>query len=195
VADAKVQQHLFFILEPQLFNPQIGMWGVYPDQSRNRIIFTGNGDKGVAIPMADWGNEFSELMREEIRAAILKARGEGPSTLTDEEYRKRLQDKFGSRWITTQLVQSINISDKVTADATPTNEEAQVVERPTRHKRKRKRRIQVIRLRAMPGGDGQGVEREVAVDVPRFTYVGKEDFDNPWHLGSRVHMTLKGRPC
>jgi hypothetical protein len=100
VADAKVQSNLFIILEPQLFDSQVGMWGVHPDQSRNRLIFTGNGDKGSAVPMADWGYEFSENMPEVIREAILKARGEGPSTLQDEEYRKRLQDKFGSRWVT-----------------------------------------------------------------------------------------------
>src|SRR5581483_4989850 len=193
VADAKVQQNLFVILEPQLYDPQVVMWGIHPDQSRNRVIFTGNGDKGAAVPMADWGNEFSELMPPEIREAILKARGEGPNTLTDEEYRKRLQDKFGSRWITKQLVQSTSDNETNAAEATLTNEEAQVVERtpspdpqpqPQPHKRRRKRRVQVVRLRAFAGGNGQGVERDVAVDVPRFTYVGKDDFENPWHLAS-----------
>jgi hypothetical protein len=183
VADLKVQQNLFLILEPQLFDPQVGMWGVHPDQSRNRLIFSGNGDKGAAIPLADWGNEFSENMPEGIREAILKARGEGPNTLADEEYRKRLQDKFGNRWVTTQLVQAAKKDDDTeTTDATPTNEEVGVVERtqdpnpnPNRQKRKRKRRIQVIHLRATAGGNGEGVEREVAVDVPRFTYVGKDE--------------------
>jgi hypothetical protein len=195
VTDQKVQQNLFFILEPQLFNPQVGMWGVHPDQSRNRLIFSGNGEKGAAIPLADWGNEFADNLPEEIREAILKARGEGPNTLTDEEYRKRLQDKFGSRWITTQLVQSK--PDPNTVDATPTTEEADVIERnpnpnpvpnpnPTPQKRRRKRRIQVIHLRATAGGNGQGVERDVAVDVPRFTYVGQEQFDGAWHLASWV---------
>ena len=199
VADAKVQQNLFVVLEPQLFDPQVGMWGVHPDQSRNRLIFTGNGDKGAAIPMADWANEFSEVMPEEIREAILKARGEGPNTLTDEEYRKRLQDKFGSRWVTTQLVQSQKADDKETTDVTPNNEEAQVIERtpnpnpqPNPQRRKRKRRIQVIHLRATLGGNGQGVEREVAVDVPRFTYVGKDQFENTWHLASWVPADPQG---
>jgi hypothetical protein len=197
VADAKVQANLFLILEPQLFDPQVGMWGVHPDQSRNRINFTGNGDKGAAIPMADWGNEFSELMPEEIREAILKARAEGPNTLTDEEYRKRLQDKFGSRWVTTQLVQSNSADDNDVTDVTPASEEAQVIERtqnpnPQPNPQKRKRRIHVIHLRATAGGNGQGVEREVAVDVPRFTYVGKDAFENPWHLASWVPADPQG---
>jgi hypothetical protein len=149
---------------------------------------------------SDWGNEFSENVPEEIREAILKARGEGPNTLTDEEYRKRLQDKFGSRWVTTQLVQAAKKDDDTeTTDATPTNEEVGVVERtqdpnpnPNRQKRKRKRRIQVIHLRATAGGNGEGVEREVAVDVPRFVYVGKDEFENPWHLASWVPADPQG---
>jgi hypothetical protein len=199
VADAKVQSNLFFILEAQLFDPQVGMWGVHPDQSRNRLNFTGNGDKGAPIPMVDWGNEFSELMPEEIREAILKARGEGSNTLTDDEYRKRLQDKFGSRWITTQLVQSSSTDDKDAAEAMPTNEDAQVIERrppspnpQPKNRQKRKRRIHIIRLRATPGGNGQGVEREVAVDVPRFDYVGKDAFESPWHLASWVPADPQG---
>jgi hypothetical protein len=151
--------------------------------------------------MADWGNEFSENMPEEIREAILKARGEGPNTLTDDEYRKRLQDKFGSRWTTTQLVQRQQPSDDETVDATATNEQMQVVERtpnpnpypyPNPSPRKRKRRVHVIHLRALGGGNGQGVEREVAVDVPRFTYVGKDAFEEPWHLASWVPTDPQG---
>ena len=202
VADAKVQQNLFSVLEPQLFDPQVGLRGVHPDQSRNRLIFTGNGDKGAAIPMADWGNEFSDSMPEEIREAILKARGEGPNTLTDEEYRKRLQDKFGSRWTTTQLVQrKERPDDDETISANATNEEAQVIERmpnpnphPNPSTRKRKRRVHVIHLRALASGNGQGVECEVAVDVPRFTYVGKDEFENPWHLASWAPTDPQGPP-
>jgi hypothetical protein len=200
IADAKIQQNLFIVLEPQLFDPQVGLWGVHPDQSRNRIIFTGNGDKGVAIPMADWGNEFSELMPEEIREAILKARGEGPNTLTDEEYRKRLQDKFGNRWTTMQLVQKQQrLEAEETINATATNEQAEAAERmsnpnphPSSSKRKRRRHVYVIHLRALSGGNGQGVERSVAVDVPRFIYVGKDQFDNAWHLASWVPTDPQG---
>jgi hypothetical protein len=47
VADAKVQQNLFIVLEPHLFDPQIGMWGVHPDQSRNRLNFTGRHGRAI----------------------------------------------------------------------------------------------------------------------------------------------------
>ena len=67
VADQKVQQNLFIVLEPNLFDPQISNWGIYPDQSRNRLIFTGNGEKGVGMPLSDWGFDFSDNMPREIR--------------------------------------------------------------------------------------------------------------------------------
>ncbi len=117
-------------------------------------------------------------MPDEIREAIRKARGEGPNRLQDEEYRKRLQDKFGSRWMTKQLVQAEARDDKDTKSATQTEEEAAGgLERERSGvrtaRRKRQRRVHVIRLRASAGGSGQGVERNVAVDVPMFRYSWK----------------------
>jgi hypothetical protein len=44
----------------------------------------------------------------------------------------------------------------------------------------------------MAGGNGQGVEREVAVDVPRFTHVSKDAFENSWHLASWVPTDPQG---
>jgi hypothetical protein len=173
---------------------------VHPDQSRNHLIFTGNGVKGVMIPMADWGLEFSDNLPDEIREAIIKARGEGPNTLTDEEYRRRLQDKFGSRWSTTQLVQKQqSTDDKDTVDATATDEQAQAKDRPegrnpqpSPSNHTRRRRVHMIRLRSLPDGNGEGEERKVAVDVPRFRYVGKDDFEKPWHLASWVPADPQG---
>ena len=91
-----------------------------------------------------------------------------------------------------QLVQKQQPSDlEEPTDATITKEQTEIVERtpnpnphPSPSPRRRKRRRHVIHLRALAGGNGQGVEREVAVDVPRLTYVGKDDFENPWHLAS-----------
>ncbi len=119
IADAKVQQNLTIILEPDLFNSQISNWGIHPDQSRNRLIFTGNGEKGIGVPFSDWGFDFSDNMPKEISDAIIKARGDIEGALEDEQYRKRLEDKFGSRWVTTQLVQAQE-RDEQTRTATAT---------------------------------------------------------------------------
>jgi hypothetical protein len=61
IAEVKVQQNLTIILEPQLFDPQIAAWGIHPDQSRNRLIFTGNGDKGAGIPLVPLHRGFDDL--------------------------------------------------------------------------------------------------------------------------------------
>jgi hypothetical protein len=36
------------------------------------------------------------------------------------------------------------------------------------------------------------VERQIAVDVPRFTYVSKDMFEEPWHLASWVPQDPQG---
>ena len=177
IAEAKVQQNLTIVLEPQLFDPQIGFWGIHPDQSRNRLNFTGNGEKGVALPLSDWGLEFAESMPDEIREAVRNARSGGANSLEDEEYRRRLQDKFGDRWRIKQVVQAkqgeMNTRQ---ADATTTAVETdrEVTVRSRRAKRKRTKTVHLIRFRATEGGTGEGVEREVAVDVPKFRFVGRE---------------------
>ena len=152
------------------------------------MIFTGNGERGVAIPLAEWSLEFADNMPEEIREAIRKARGEGPSSLEDEEYRRRLQDKFGSRWRTKMLVQSKpDEGDVKPASASADQQEADdraAPVRPHRPRRRRPKRVQVIRFKAIEGGNGEGVEREVAVDVPKFRFAGKDDFDHAWHLAT-----------
>jgi hypothetical protein len=193
IADSKIQQNLSIILEPNLLEPQISDWGVHPDQSRNRLIFTGNGDKGVGLPLACWGSDFAEKMPQEIRDAISKARADGDASLQDEEYRRRLQNRFGNRWLTTQLVQARE-GETGPRPATPDNDTAEVIERQqsqnrTRTKKRRERPVKIIRLRAIEGGSGSGVERPVGVDVPRFRYVGKDQF---WHLASWVPNDPEG---
>jgi hypothetical protein len=125
-------------------------------------------------------------MPDEIRAAIRKARGDGPNSLEDEEYKRRLQDKFGDRWRVKQIVQAkqtdpSNRPVDVTDEKVQTDDKGTTEVRRTR-KRRRPRAVQVIRFRTTDGATGEGVEREIAVDVPKFRFVGKEEFEHPWHL-------------
>jgi hypothetical protein len=125
-------------------------------------------------------------MPDEIRAAIKKARGDGPSSLEDEEYRRRLQDKFGDRWRVKQIVQAKESDPNkqpidVTDEKVQTDDKYAAAVRRSR-KRRRPRAVHVIRFRTTDGATGEGVEREIAVDVPKFRFVGKDEFDHPWHL-------------
>jgi len=186
IIESKVQRNLTIILEPQLYQPTNGRWGIHPDQSRNRLIFTGNGEKGIELPMSDWGLEFAEHLPKPIIEAIRLARGEGAGSIQDEEYRKRLQDKFGDRWRMRVLVQgkkNVRGQDATVSDAEVETTETTVTDQPQpgpRHKHRKA--IKVIQKRAIPGGPGQGIERDVPVDVPTFRFANSDEFVKPWHL-------------
>jgi hypothetical protein len=189
VVESKVQQNLTIILEPQSYRPSDGRWGVYPDQSRNRLIFTGDGQKGAQLPLFEWGIEFAEEMPEAIREAIRLARASQSGTIDDEEYRKRLQDKFGSRWRIKQMVPlyQTSASNKLETADRP---DIEAIEQPqvTRNKTRRKHRktLKVLLPKTSPSGGPASVEREIPVDVPRFRYGPKDNFEEEWHLATWV---------
>jgi len=187
VIESKVQQNLFVILEPQLYEASNGRWGVHPDQSRNRLIYTGSGEKGVELPMADWGLEFAENMPDAILEAIRLARGEGGGSVESDEYRKRLQDRFGDRWRMKKLVKAKK-TEKGTKLGTETSDDDDVSDAPTdpgpgeRHRRKRSKVVKVLRRRMTPNGSDSAVEREAPVDVPRYQFANLDSFDKAWHI-------------
>ena len=190
IIESKVQQNLTIVLEPQLYQASNGRWGVHPDQSRNRLIFTGNGEKGVELPISDWGLEFAEDLPPAILGAIRSVRGEGAGSIEDDDYRKRLQDKFGDRWRMRILVKKTRGSREVTAtddevDIGPLREEPPDEESPVLPDRLRRKRSKVIKFlgkRAAPNGASSGVLRDVPVDVPRFRFALAEEFEKPFHV-------------
>lgn len=185
VIESKVQRNLTIIIEPQLYQSTNGRWGIHPDQSRNRLIFTGNGEKGIELPVSDWGLEFAEHLPQPILDAIRRARGEGSGSIQDEDYRKRLQDKFGDRWRMKVLVHTKNNGPVQSATEEAVNVEAMAaIEQQSQSGTRRKRRkiIKVIERRATTGGSGQAVEREIPADVPRFRFANADEFEKAWHV-------------
>ena len=181
IVESKVQQNLTIILEPQHFDART-KWGIHPDQSRNRINFTGDGDKGIAIPLSDWGLKFSEAMPDEIRAAIHEARSDLSGSIDDEEYRKRLQDRFGDRWRISKFFQS-RIKPTVNGGETGEQEEA-LVSRHTASRRVKQAfpKVKELTTRLNDNGSEPGVERLVPVDVPKYRFGHPEEFEHPWHI-------------
>lgn len=185
IVEGKVQLNLTIILQPQLYNRDVGYWGVHPDQSRNRLIFTGKGEKGVGLPLSDWGAEFADNMPEPILEAIRNARGELSGSIQDESYRKRLQDKFGSRWAVKRLVPArerkedgpmVNLTDEP-VDVFPPGEG-----RRHRSSQKKQRTVRVSLKAALLGDQVLGREVNAPVDVPKYRLGKREDFETPWHL-------------
>lgn len=189
IIESEVQHRTTIVLEPRHYDSQsAGKWGVHPDQSRNRLIFSGEGDKGVEMPLSGWGAEFADNMPGPIYEAIMDARGDQAGRPEDEEYRKRLQDKFGDRWRTRRLVVSENgESDDKPVDPQEGEEEvaASFENKKSRSPRRKRKRTHRVRLkRARQGENEEGSERSVPVDVPRYDFKGSEDFDKPWHLAT-----------
>lgn len=200
VVEAKVQQNLFLILEPQHYQTAGDKWGIHPDQSRNRLIFTQPKVKGVAIPLYDWGRDFAENIPNEILEAIQEARGETAGTIEDEAYRKRLQDKFGARWTVKRLVQArkedtnpepvtnlagvaeSHVASHLTAESNPSEE--------GRGERKVAKTVQ--RKLAAKEGPNLGVMSEDPVDVPRYRFSRADAFTRPWHMAMWVPHDPEG---
>jgi hypothetical protein len=206
VIENKVQSNLTIILEPQHYQVAHGNWGIHPDQSRNRLIFTGNGERGVAPPLADWGGEFASAMPQEILDAITKARGDVSGSIESDDYRKRLQDRFGRRWFVSTLVapgrlggprvpgSPASASERVTSKRpskqhvvddveTPSDgdDEEPITQQPSGNRRVRKT-LKVVRRLFTPGGEIGAAQAEMPVDVPKWRFEKADAFENPLHL-------------
>lgn len=204
IIEAKVQQALTIILEPAQYEPGETPWGIHPDQSRNRLIFTTESVRGVSIPLADWGLDFASNIPDIILQAIQEARGDMSGSIEDEAYRKRLQDKFGSRWTLHRFVKAKAREEALPASPIPGSIEAQVpshlemereghgVSRAASKKRIDKT-IQRRKATEHPG-DIKGVMGEAPVDVPRFRYAKADAFERPYHMALWAPNDPEG-PC
>jgi hypothetical protein len=197
VIETAVQQNLTIILEPQLYHASNGRWGVHPDQSRNRLNFTGNGEKGVELPISDWGFQFAENMPDAILAAIRKARGGGSGSLESDDYRKRLQGKFGDRWRMKVLVKAKK-AEKAAQLGSEADAEQEIIDMPIGEKeprqprRRRRKIVKVIRRRMLPNGADGMVERDAPVDVPIYKLGHADMFERPWHMAMWVPNDPEG---
>lgn len=101
VSESQVRQRLWLIIRPQEFEKD--KRGVYPRTDRNELLLKGGPTAGGALPIADWAAEFAENMPQAIFDAISQARGGEEGTIDDDIWRKRLAERFGSRWKVTKL--------------------------------------------------------------------------------------------
>lgn len=130
VTESSVRAKLWLIAKPPLLDESDGKHGVYPRGDRNSLLLKGGAMAGEPLPMNDWGAEFSDNMPEEILAALRAARAGESGSVTDNAWRDRLADRFGSRWRMFKLRASKK--GKLSLDAT------QAGSRPRPAKRKNK---------------------------------------------------------
>jgi len=96
ITEAEVRRNLWIIMEPPLLNAE--GHGVYPRTDRNTLLIKGGPTAGAALPLADWGAFFNDEMPAPILEAIRASRGGAEGSITDESWRDRLAERFGSLW-------------------------------------------------------------------------------------------------
>jgi len=106
ITESAVRANLWIILRPQMYD-EAQKKGVYPRTDRNALLIKGGPSAGDALPIADWGAEFSEHLPEEILEAIHDARSGSTGTVGDESWKDRLAERFGSRWTIERFLQSV----------------------------------------------------------------------------------------
>ena len=96
VTEAVVRKNLWIVLEPPILNSE--GHGVYPRTDRNALLIKGGPTAGAPLPMQDWGAEFADNMPDKILEALRAARGGLTGSITDDAWREKLADRFGSLW-------------------------------------------------------------------------------------------------
>ena len=98
IYEKEVRDRLTIILEPKLYM-QNSQWGIFPDQSRTRLVFSGNGEKSVDMPISQWGLLFLNNMPKEIREAIKGAQSlDNIDEFLSVALIKKLLSKIGDRY-------------------------------------------------------------------------------------------------
>ena len=114
----------------------------------------------------------------------------------DENYPKRLQDKFGSRWNMKALVQGRR-DDRKNQTGKLTEESRKIYERSNHrrassgHNKRKATKVVQLFLQAIPGGKTLVVEADTPVDVPRFRMAHADQFKRPWHLAAWFPTTWR----
>ncbi len=195
VVESEVQRSLTLVVEPPHWAGSGHGWGVYPEQSRNRLLFAGDGLRGDEPPLARWGAEFAGAMPKAIKDALVAARAGGDAGEVDQAYRQRLQDRFGDRWTRPARSQGrgghAGIGEvevkPISIERDPSPGEPRGPQEPGKPTKKRK----PIGHPDAPKGPPAG-QRPAAVDVPKYRFAAAEDFEQPWHLASWLPNDAEG---
>lgn len=100
-----VRDRLWLIVEPEEWDSQKRS-GVYPDQSRSRLLISGGRLSASSLPMSEWGEYFAMNQPKEIVEAIQAAVSGQVGSIGNNQWRERLMERFGSRWRMPRLVTS-----------------------------------------------------------------------------------------
>ncbi|SDS31403.1 hypothetical protein SAMN04487764_1937 [Gillisia sp. Hel1_33_143] len=95
ISSNKVRENLTIIAKPPVLNKN---FGVYPDTARNALKIMGSKRAGEPLPWAEWGEEFSNNLPNEIIEALKKSINSTSGTIEDSKWRQKLSERFSRRW-------------------------------------------------------------------------------------------------
>jgi len=178
-----IRSNAFIVLRPREATSRHD--GVYPDTSRTGLKL-GGATGGVDLPISDWAQEFSQKLPPQIIEAIRATMETVDGEITDDEWKKRLAERYGIRWRISKLLIDPTGSEKATA--------VQQLGSSTRRKRPRRKPGRSIseggvsdgKLRigdADPLGE-PAKEKQVAGGLPDFRIVGADEIgeNGAWAL-------------
>lgn len=96
---ASIKNNVFIVVRPHEFD---GKTGVYPDSSRTTLKMGGAGG-GRDVPVWEYADVFRDNLPKPL-ADLIRAQHQTTGDLEDEEWRRKLMERFGSRWRITKPV-------------------------------------------------------------------------------------------
>jgi hypothetical protein len=98
IAESDVRKRLWLLITP--VRSSSNRPGVFPNGARNSLLIQGSPHTrdGSSLPISEWGKEFCDKMPTPIITALDEARSKQSGTINDQEWRRRLMDKFGNMW-------------------------------------------------------------------------------------------------
>ena len=92
ISEKEVRDSLWLIVRAPDHDPSTKK-GVFPTIDRNQLLW-GTGER---LPFNSWGQQFSDLLPDEILRALRAVRRDELNSIEDEAWRKRLMQKLASR--------------------------------------------------------------------------------------------------
>ena len=186
VVESSIRRKLWLIVEPP-FDPE-GKTGVYPKTDRNSLLIKGGAAAGAPLPINDWAGEFADNMPPELMEALRAAHNGQSGTITDESWKDKLAEKFGSRWKMLRLILKRGGSVKVTPDLTRRSK--RISQPPVKPRvpsdspnLPRPKRPASTLVFAKEGGDHDGERVMVEGGMPGYRFVREGDI-NPGMLAA-----------
>jgi hypothetical protein len=97
ICEKVVRDNLWLVIRPPEGDPSRGRIGVYPKADRSAMTWCAT-HGAEELPLQDWAEEFAGNMPAAIIDSLKQARKDQPSTVNDDNWRRKLAQRFAARF-------------------------------------------------------------------------------------------------